>query len=159
MYPIVFLDIDGVLNARNVHELLDRNPELFLKWRRGDVIEIQKLELLRQFCAVTQAKVVIISSWATNYDKLLSITNFLQLPIIDKIDYTGGGTARGQSVLKFIYRNQITNYIILDDSWDFYDSNNSLLQPHLVKIDGAVGLTQDNISNAHTIIKVTHERY
>lgn len=111
MKNIIFLDIDGVLND-NCSEFLS-----------------ESVEVLKLFVQIYNAKVVMISSWQMNgietrrkslkyqFEKL-SIYN------IDFIDpnFRGGLgdiklPSRLLGIVDYLKKNEITNYVILDDDY------------------------------------------
>lgn len=110
----VFLDIDGVLNNTYPQDL-KQNPTKYKVMRGADIIHVSKLEALKRFCSRFDAKVVIVSSWATPYS-IARLRAFLEVNVIGAVDDTGGGKGRGRSVLNYIHQHDIKYAVILDDS-------------------------------------------
>lgn len=150
---IIFLDIDGVLNFGNVNVHYRNCPSDYITYptRPGNKINLAQLTALRIFCAAHNIKIVLISSWVNTVDQLLDVTKFLQLPILDMIEYTGGGEHRAKYILQYAYKYDITNYCVVDDAYSLY-TDYTQLQPHIVAIDGSVGIQPDSFSVIYTIL-------
>lgn len=120
---IIFLDIDGVLNHRG-------------NFGKGDIYPIDSLcaSELNRICGMTNAKLVISSSWRIIKNDIDLKQKFKEKgingEIIGKTPILG--TIRGKEIQKFIddYPNKIDEFIILDDDSDMGDLIN-----HLIKTD------------------------
>ena len=150
---VIFLDIDGVLNAED--DFGDNKPNPHFSYHRG--ISDEKLNRLKQIVDKTSAKLVLVSSWKVGYEKYLKdqeneigvyLFNRLKsvgLEIYDTtIKYdTDKGNSRGVEIaLYLIDHKEITNYIVLDDDERIdYEKFNVL--PHLIKTSPLTGLTEE----------------
>jgi hypothetical protein len=156
--PIVFLDIDGVLNDAQYWLKYAANRDAFItrfgRTKPGDGVEIEKLERLKLILRETGARLVIISSWAINATKNLSdIENTIDWPIYGAIDHPGGGIGRSLSIKKWLYNNDFPAFVILDDAGEAcYPLQDTYLWDHMIHCDGKVGLTQQDAEQA--IIKL-----
>ncbi len=153
---VIFLDIDGVLNCKTSRS------------RCGKYVGIDddKLSILKKIADMTGAKFVLVSTWKSHWQKLQkdkfrqdTLANYLDkkfkshgLEVYDKTSDSHNGVyfSRGESILDFIYRNKVTNYVILDDVQFDYDGCD--LTDNLIKTDIAAGLTGENAARAIDIL-------
>ncbi|AUE22842.1 hypothetical protein Ah1_00324 [Aeromonas phage Ah1] len=117
---VIYLDIDGVLNSYSELDTLvkkENNARMFRLYGKLDWIYVPMLERLHRIIRETNAKVVGISSWFKVGDdkRTKKIAEFLDIEIVDLIDYTGGGYHRVESVIRHIKEHSITDFVILDD--------------------------------------------
>ena len=114
----------------------------------------------------TGAEIVLISTWKNNWKKIEkdkfkqdALADYLDrkfkkhgLEVYDKTSdsFDGMYFSRGESILDFIYRNNVAEYVILDDIQFDYDGCN--LTDNFVKTDATVGLTQENAVRAIKIL-------
>ena len=124
---VIFLDVDGVLNTPSYER------------RCGEYIGIddEKVEKLKKIVEKTKTEIVLISTWKKYWrkeEKLKPLqdysANYLDeklakqgLKAIDKTKDKADGRylSRGESILEYVYRNNVENYIILDDCQFDYD--------------------------------------
>ena len=124
---VIFLDVDGVLNTPSSES------------RCGEYIGIddEKVEKLKKIVEKTKTEIVLISTWKKYWrkeEKLKPLqdysANYLDeklakqgLKAIDKTKDKADGRylSRGESILEYVYRNNVENYIILDDCQFDYD--------------------------------------
>lgn len=153
--PIIYLDIDGVLNSYRDHkkicESLERGegyPENFLVWKRNDYVDVRKLSLLQKFITNINALVVIVSSWDCFEGNEIEICDFLDVPLHSKAFYTGGGYQRESAIIRHANHYGIPehSYIIIDDSHEYYKTQ------RLVYINGRVGLQSSDIEKAYSLL-------
>lgn len=144
---VIFLDIDGVLNC------------ISTKARCQGYIGIDdlKVKLLKQIIDNTNAKIVLTSTWKTEWNKNLEecdysgkyLNNKLKkqkLWILDKTE--DNGKNRGKGIYDWIKKYNVDNWLVLDDEifkdydeeiirhWiktDFYDNNGGLQKNHIEK--------------------------
>lgn len=139
---IIFLDIDGVLNCRNTFIEHYLKKKKFLKqydvnsreYRvQSQLMEIDedKLNLLIELCNITNAYVVVISSWKTLpcFKEVQQVLISKGLPIIGTtIDDCFN---RGEGIINYIKTHNIENYIVIDD--DIFSDYNEEILSRLVK--------------------------
>ena len=161
---IIFLDIDGVLNSQKYlisnHDKValfyhkygkEISDELFLIRKMYD-IDFSKVNILKEIIDITDAKVVIISSWKKLKiypyirDKLIEIG----IPIIgETID---DGSDRGSGIKRYILENNIDNYVIIDDS-KFDDYDNELIKRLIMTSFYDEGLKEDQKDKVVKILR------
>lgn len=149
---VIFLDIDGVLNTPSSES------------RCGEYIGIDddKVKRLKKIVEKTQAEIVLISTWKKYWreeEKLKSLqdysANYLDeklakqgLKAIDKTKDKADGRylSRGESILEYVYRNSVENYIILDDCQFDYDGCD--LTDNYIKTNQIEGLSEQQVKVA-----------
>lgn len=152
---IIFLDIDGVLNFTGMYiarkELGILTKRIVVNEDIGyfkDHIDLTALGLLMYIVKKTDAKIVISSSWRIGKTKEWFIEGFKWLgwkkfPIVDMtIVSTKYEDLRGDEINEWLESHPgIKQYIILDDSTDFYSHQN------FYKLDLRTGLTYVDAEN------------
>lgn len=154
---VIFLDIDGVLNCQSS------------KSRCGGFIGIDnsKTKILRMIVEKSDAKIVLVSSWKSDWhrrDKELQNIhgNYLdnklkrqRLKVLDKTKDHGGN--RGEGIVEWIAKHpDVTAWVVLDDEI-FKDYEERGIMPHLVKTDfdsDGGGLHEEHVSAALKILEV-----
>ena len=149
---VIFLDVDGVLNTPSSES------------RCGEYIGIddEKVEKLKKIVEKTKTEIVLISTWKKYWrkeEKLKPLqdysANYLDeklakqgLKAIDKTKDKADGRylSRGESILEYVYRNNVENYIILDDCQFDYDGLG--LTDYFIKIKQTEGLTEAQTEKA-----------
>lgn len=150
---LVFLDIDGVLDTYKSHYMLD--PVL--------------MDRLGNILGRTGAWIVISSSWRcgnvpetiefmTDYDnprvgsnpfpftdRIVGITPILYSIIDDDIDRPA---TRGEEISAYLEAHPCDNYVILDDCDEILGD----LRPHLVLVNDEIGLTDNDVEKAVSIL-------
>lgn len=152
----IFLDIDGVLNTPSSES------------RCGEYIGIddEKVEILKKIVEKTKAEIVLISTWKKYWrkeEKLKPLqdysANYLDeklakqgLKAVDKTKDKSDGRylSRGEGILEYVYRNNIENYIILDDCQ--YDYDGCGIADKLVKTNQTEGLTEKEVKKTCEIL-------
>ena len=158
---VIFLDIDGVLNTPSSES------------RCGEYIGIddEKVEKLKKIVKKTKAEIVLISTWKKYWrkeEKLKPLqdysANYLDeklakqgLKAIDKTKDKAGGRylSRGEGILEYVWRNNVENYIILNDCQFDYDGCD--LSDKLIKTNQTEGLTDISIYKACEILQKIRE--
>lgn len=153
---VIFLDIDGVLNTPSSES------------RCGEYIGIddEKVEKLKKIVKKTKAEIVLISTWKKYWrkeEKLKPLqdysANYLDeklakqgLKAIDKTKDKSDGRylSRGEGILEYVYRNNVENYIILDDCQFDYDGCG--IADKLVKTSQIEGLTEKEVKKTCEIL-------
>ena len=149
---VIFLDIDGVLNTPSSES------------RCGEYIGIDddKTKLLADIVKRTKAIIELISTWKKYWrkeEKLKPLqdysANYLDeklakqgLKAIDKTKDKADGRylSRGASILEYVYRNNVENYIILDDCQFDYDGCD--LTDNYIKTNQIEGLSEQQVKAA-----------
>ena len=145
--PVIFLDIDGVLNSDEWYNS-DYNPGN-LNGREGD-IDPSCVKRLNRICKECHAEVVISSDWKINFSSTisrLSNAGFLGR-IVGKTPRLNA--IRGEEIEAFVNENSITRYVIIDDRTDFLPSQKS----HFVHTDHRFGLTDKDADKAIFILNL-----
>lgn len=154
---LVFLDIDGVLNAFNSESERDFTPA---------GLSAQGIQWLSEINEKTGAEVVICSTWRKTHTvdwfqgifeskgwrraKIFGLT-----PSLPSLDKTKHNAFRGNEVEAFITLIEgmgivIESHVIFDDGTDYHDH-----QP-LILIDGQFGIQREHIDRAIKVL-TTHE--
>ena len=149
---VIFLDIDGVLNTPSSES------------RCGEYIGIddEKVEKLKKIVEKTKTEIVLISTWKKYWrkeEKLKPLqdysANYLDeklakqgLKAIDKTKDKANGRylSRGEGILEYVYRNNVENYIILDDCQFDYDGCD--LTDNYIKTNQIEGLSEQQVKAA-----------
>lgn len=145
--PVIFLDVDGVLN---------NNASLAL----GCHLLPEKVLLLRILCDLTDARMVISSAWRDFMrDENEGLCPFrfamhkVGLPVHRIIGRTGPGfESRGRQINEWILEHKpFGMWVILDDEeFDFHDD--AVMSQRFVQTDGTVGLTWRDCQKALRIL-------
>ena len=149
---VIFLDVDGVLNTPSSES------------RCGEYIGIddEKVEKLKKIVEKTKTEIVLISTWKKYWrkeEKLKPLqdysANYLDeklakqgLKAIDKTKDKADGRylSRGEGILEYVYRNNVENYIILDDCQFDYDGCD--LTDNYIKTNQIEGLSEQQVKAA-----------
>lgn len=133
---VVFLDVDGVLNS----------------YARGSACNISKgpLRRLRDLVMITDAQIVVSSSWKDQYflrQKLARYLGYKKLKVHSWTKDIPGGT-RGDEIRYWIKHNcDITDFVILDDM-DVSEFEGEGLEKYLVQCDSNEAFTEDKFFEA-----------
>ena len=112
---VIFLDIDGVLNCQS--------SQSSCNGMMG--IDDDKVKRLKEIVKATGAKIVLISTWKADWQKVYKeqqghMANYLDkklkrqgLVIMDKTEDTS--VDRGQGILDWLDGKKIESFVILDD--------------------------------------------
>lgn len=136
MRPIVFLDIDGVLNIVGSN---DFNREC--------------VENLNMLIAATDAEIVVSSSWRVfhDFEDLCGVLAGagVEAPIKDVTCVSNCHLCcRGNEIQDWIHDGKIDNYVIIDDSNDMLYTQ----KDNYVQINPYVGLTANDVRRCIEII-------
>ena len=143
---IIFLDIDGVLNCQSSKS----RCQCFIG------IDNKKVKTLRKIVEATNSKIVLCSSWKSewehNKNEQKELANYLDrklnrenLFILDKTNDNGWN--RGQGIIDWMKNKSIESFVIIDDEifedyeplglidklvkTSFYDNNGGLQEEHV----------------------------
>ena len=153
---VIFLDIDGVLNT----------PSSEIRCGEYIGIDDEKVKKLKQIIEATKAEIVLISTWKKYWrkeEKLKPLqdysANYLDeklakqgLKAVDKTKDKSDGRylSRGEGILEYVCRNNVENYIILDDCQ--YDYDGCGIADKLVKTNQTEGLTEKEVKKTCEIL-------
>lgn len=155
MNKVIFLDFDGVITTLKSNWTIDND----------------KVELVKQICDATGAKIVISSSWRrytleqtieaiTNQESLIGHNPFPYLEYI--VDITSRmyafkhgnreehyGLCRGIEIEQWLSEHEdVTNYVILDDDSDMLLSQ----KEHFIKTHALNGISKRDVEKAIKIL-------
>ncbi len=154
---VIFLDIDGVLNTPSSES------------RCGEYIGIDddKVKKLKKIVLRTKAVIVLISTWKKYWrkeEKFKPLQDYFANYLDEKLAKCGLKTtdktkdkadgeylSRGESILEYVYRNKVKNFVILDDLQYDYDSCG--ITDKLIKTNQCKGLTDNQVESACEIMK------
>ena len=158
---VIFLDVDGVLNSQD-DLMIYREKNNITGSILYDAVEDRALNLLKEIVENTGAKIVISSSWQTEYDDKednpdANLYNKLKYrlkdydmeiydvtPFIRKTD-----THRGDEIRAWLSKNPVQNFVILDDDSDMREF---LHTEHFIKTTYKHGLTEELKNKAITVL-------
>ena len=141
----IFLDIDGVLNAKEKVASLDCK------------MDVDKIEILNTVVSASGASVVLSSSWRlTAFDEVCQRLAEHGIKVIGKTPAFGGNN-RAREILSYLeilegserLYGAVEAFVILDDQATRWGK----LQSHLVRTVPTRGLTQANAEKALKILK------
>jgi hypothetical protein len=147
----LFLDIDGVMNSFDDYNM---TGEEFLN-KINDisfVISKKQIDLLNEIVEEYNPKIVLSSYWRTRYpiQKINKIfkDNGFKGEVIAKTDEKGEEHKdRWNQIKRFIDRNNVESYIILDD-----DSLGNEAKNH-IKTDSYIGIEKEHINKIKRLWK------
>lgn len=151
---IIFLDIDGVLNAEDDFGPDKENPHI--GHNRG--ISIAKARLLKQIVDKMESRIVLVSTWKRRYVKYLnnhedevgeylsSVFKDVGLSIFDttiRYDFDDS-KSRGLEISLWLidHKEEVSNWILIDDD-ERIDYEKFDVLPHLIKTSPYTGLTNE----------------
>lgn len=140
----IMLDVDGCLN--NLPYLRTLND-----WHGDDAVDPKNVTCLNHLIALTDAKVVISSTWR-KFKTLLDLRRILTAQGFygDIIDHTPVlDRERGEEIQTWLDTTpyNVESFVILDDDDDMGD-----LAPYLVRTSFQTGLTMENVQQAAKIL-------
>ena len=141
---IIFLDIDGVLRTHksDLENSIILNQEIPIRVydRRFDSKSVNNINYIVHY---TRAKIVVSSTWRINFSvqelKEIFRERGITAEVIDKTDI---GLTRGEEIREWLDRNEVTNYVVIDDqvkdiinplSYHKYAKKNNLcIEPEII---------------------------
>ena len=115
--PIIFLDIDGVLNSSISHHHAPDDEKIFFG---SDWVFKPLLKAFQDFIRPSSIMIVGVSSWFSVRNEMENVQIMTGLGLIDRFlgttDFTGGGLSRGNSVLRFVEKHKLKHWCVLDDA-------------------------------------------
>ncbi len=163
MSRIIFLDIDGVLNANFQNDACQGEIS------EGTLVNREKIALLGELVRRTNARLVLHSGWRFWFDGQIKpataeasrLADMLKAEGMEIHDVTPDMTTeeirstkkfslvKAQEILGWVsMHNDTEGWVVLDD----LDLHNDEVRRHQVKTDPAVGLTAEDIQRAETIL-------
>lgn len=150
--PIVFLDIDGVLNSRQ-WLTRERVDDPFRPY--DDELDPDAIRRLNRLCHETGARIVISSTWRLGYHDCESLLlgfakHRMTAPIVGMTPDLCG-RPRGEEIAAWIGDNSPDSpFVILDD-----DSDMGELAIRLIKTSFETGLTDADVERAICLLTET----
>lgn len=159
MKKVIFLDIDGVLNAGV------QNGNQQMEWSDGSLIDEEKVELLKQIVERTGASIILHSGWRFWFDeglrptreeaeRLVGILGNYGIRIWDVTpDFSTEeikkskkfSLVKAKEILHWLKEHQeVENWLVIDD----LELHNEEVAKHLVRTDQTVGLTEADVELA-----------
>lgn len=124
---VIFLDIDGVLNSEMYEASRTENST-------DGYIDMSRVKLLADIINVTDAKIVLSSSWRLDWDKSSELCGEdgkyinqclakYDLAVMDKTPFISFFTERRMEILTWLsnHRSDVESFVVLDDiisGWD-----------------------------------------
>lgn len=163
--PVVFLDIDGVLNGGWQHEYYSiiNGDDILSRNGRGDWVCRSKARSLFGIFHIHKAQVIIVSSWCRSYqendsDEIKKLQTFFEYSDILGSLSTGGGIERAQSVVALLESNpDISNYMVIDDSYHLY-WNTDFPNDRIVACNGRYGIADCQLSEVDDLLRTNRRR-
>lgn len=154
---VIFLDIDGVLNS-----------DMYEASRTEDsadgYIDMSRVKLLADIINVTDAKIVLSSSWRLDWDKYSELCGedgkYINqclakygLAIMDKTPFISFFTERRMEILTWLsnHRSDVESFVVLDDiisGWDELRGRVVITNPE------GYGLEETHVKKALDVLSV-----
>lgn len=154
MSNFVFLDIDGVLNSTDFDKYCTDNG--FKEWWSYGLLDQKCVLLLKRLVKITNANIVLCSSWRTSSHHVAQLIQQLNLYglIIYGITNEDSTMGRGQQIMEWVYNHEnCDNFVILDDDNDIRDyPPETEVSKHLVIPFYQKGLTEKEFNQALKIL-------
>lgn len=149
--PIIFLDIDGVLNSEDWVEELRKNPNPDY----SDLCDPKAVDRLVEFLQLTGFLIVLSSSWRRTGNILKTYKSLDNVPYLNKLSpyiigqtcrlnvgRTGGKSwCRGDEIKVWVDEFKPTYYMIIDNNADMLPEQS----PRFVHVCSRHGLTDDDL--------------
>lgn len=168
--PVLFLDIDGVLNdtiwseryIKSVDNTAPKLPEEKFPVWYSQFCNVDTVWMLKEWLDKTGAALVLTSSWRNTYDIWLTFANLSKEYGFSKLfPYIIGQTCRfntkrkeswirGDEIQAWIDEFHPVHYVIVDDDCDVLSSQLT----HFVHINPYTGLTKDDLEKIEDILKI-----
>ena len=162
---VIFLDIDGVLNADEDFGGRSK-PNPLICGIMG--IAGARVKRLKKIIEATDAKIVLVSSWKQHYIHYVKYDNDIygkylrsklrreELEIFDttqEYEQKKGSWYRGTGIFNWLAAHkEVKDWIVLDDEI-FCDYDDTIMR-HLIKTDFRTGLTDELVEKAIQILNI-----
>ena len=141
---VIFLDIDGVLSGKKHQISATENPPL---------IDVSRLEILREIVDNSGAKVILSSSWKKFWIKGCDFDCVFQNAGIDIYDITPVLGRKNEEISAWLNtHSEIESFVILDDAE--YGWGDLLPNVIITNPDTEDGLEKKHVALALEILKV-----
>ena len=142
---IIFLDIDGVLRTHKSDlehaTILNKEIPTRVFDRRFDSKSVNNINYIVHY---TGAKIVVSSTWRNNFSvqelKEIFRERGITAEVIDKTDI---GLTRGEEIREWLDRNEVTNYVVIDDQ--VKDIINWVDKDRVIEVNCQEGFTSDEL--------------
>lgn len=142
---IIFLDIDGVLRTHKSDlehaTILNQEIPIRVYDRKFDPKAVNNINYISHY---TNAKIVISSTWRNNFTiqelKEIFRDNGIRTEVIDKTEI---GLTRGEEIREWLDRNEVTNYVVIDDQ--VKDIINWVEKDKVIHVNPQEGFTSDEL--------------
>ena len=146
--PIIFLDIDGVLNSSISHHHAPDDEKIFFG---SDWVFKPLLKAFQDFIRPSSIMIVGVSSWFSVKNEMENVQIMTGLGLIDRFlgttDFTGGGLSRGNSVLRFVEKHKLKHWCVLDDAGAM------MYQYPTVIVNGRTGINLQDLMAARYMLE------
>ena len=142
---IIFLDIDGVLRTHksDLENSIILNQEIPIRVydRRFDSKSVNNINYIVHY---TGAKIVVSSTWRNNFSVQELKEIFRERGITaEVIDKTNIGLTRGEEIREWLDRNEVTNYVVIDDQ--VKDIINWVDKDRVIEVNCQEGFTSNEL--------------
>jgi hypothetical protein len=149
---IIFLDIDGVLRTTKSDIWWSQNLKSPISENLFERKFDQKcVSLLNQICNITKAKIVITSTWRTNFTfdqlKIEMLSRGIQAPIIGTTPILEN---RGMEIECWLDENSANKYVVIDDNIN--DIKTHISPNKIVKCESSLGLSEKEFDKVIDIL-------
>lgn len=163
--PVVFLDIDGVLNGGWQHEYygIINGEDILNRDGRGDWVCRSKTRALFGIFRIHKAQVIIVSSWCRDFKRaddpeIQKLQEFFEYPDILGSLHTSGSVERALEVLFFLESYpEINNYVAIDDSYHLYHEA-GFPEERLIACNGRYGIADCQLAEVDDLLRTNKRR-
>ena len=156
MRKVIFLDVDGVLNSE-LNEKINNNLG---HWSSRDIIMYEESMMsLYEIISATGAEIVLSSTWRypdedgsyISKENLIKQLSEYGMNLSDETPQLAVYD-RALEILTYLENHpEVTHYIVIDDDIELL--KNDIIKPHLVYTYYQIGLTEQDIFKAITILE------
>ena len=156
MRKVIFLDVDGVLNSE-LNEKINNNLG---RWSSRDIIMYEESMMsLYEIISATGAEIVLSSTWRypdedgsyISKENLIKQLSEYGMNLSDETPQLAVYD-RALEILTYLENHpEVTHYIVIDDDIELL--KNDIIKPHLVYTYYQIGLTEQDIFKAITILE------